>query len=77
MSELTALPNFSNVERYSVTTPVTSFFSLPHISSARQRNNPFMHIDKLIRSGDVWAMGEYFSTAASSYQTLIEQCMAC
>src|SRR5260370_41037101 len=50
MSELPALPNLSNVERYSVTTPVTSFFSLPHISSARQRNSPFMHIDKLIRS---------------------------
>ena len=50
MSELPALPNLSNVERYSVTTPVTSFFSLPHISSARPRNSPFMHIDKLLRS---------------------------
>ena len=28
-------------------------------------------------SGDVWAVGEEFSSTASAYQTLVEQCQAC
>ena len=28
-------------------------------------------------TGDVWAVGEDFSTATSSYRTLVEQCQAC
>ena len=48
--------------------------SSPNVGTS---NNTFQAAAAVPTTGDVWAVGEYFSTAASSYQTLIEQCMAC
>ncbi len=48
--------------------------SSPNPSAA---NDTFQAATALPASGDVWAVGEEFSSSSSSYQTLVEQCQAC
>jgi hypothetical protein len=48
--------------------------SSPNVGTS---NNTFQAVAAVPTTGDVWAVGEDFSTATSSYRTLVERCMAC
>ena len=48
--------------------------SSPNVGAS---NNTFQAAAAVPATGDVWAVGEEFSSTASAYQTLVEQCQAC
>jgi hypothetical protein len=48
--------------------------SSPNVGTS---NNTLQAAAALPAADDVWAVGEYFSSTSSVYQTLVEQCLAC